>query len=153
MLLRATTTCCILKYICMYVYVHAHDLRLPHTPQGSVHAGRSAPPVDVVPTFKTTNGRLLLLLSRGEVGMLRIQDAERLQVTSQKLQLAWAAGLRCSRLSPSPPEPAGCMHEVHPVLRRSVQSAAECLTVRRIRHGMSSRCCCRPCMLTGRCLW
>ena len=41
---------------------------------------RSAPPTDVVPTFKTTNERICLLLSSNQLGMLRIQDAERLQV-------------------------------------------------------------------------
>ena len=36
--------------------------------------------MDVVPTFKTTNGRLLLMMALGQCGLLRIQDAERLQV-------------------------------------------------------------------------
>ncbi|GAB4814995.1 hypothetical protein N2152v2_002041 [Parachlorella kessleri] len=34
---------------------------------------------DVVPTFTTSNDRMLLLLSSGQSGMLRIEDAERLQ--------------------------------------------------------------------------
>lgn len=71
--------------------------------------------MDVVPTFKTTNGRLLLLLSRGEVGMLRIQDAERLQVSTGLIcaqaaymhrEHAWHAYLHgiltCTHL-PTPP--------------------------------------------------
>jgi hypothetical protein len=41
---------------------------------------RSAPGVDVVPTFTTNNKRMCLLLANGEMGMLRIEDAERLQV-------------------------------------------------------------------------
>lgn len=39
----------------------------------------SAPGEDVVPTFTTCNDRLLLLLPDGRRGMLRIEDAERLQ--------------------------------------------------------------------------
>jgi len=42
---------------------------------------RSAPGVDVVPTFTTNNDRICLLLSTHKMGMLRIEDAERLQVT------------------------------------------------------------------------
>jgi len=41
---------------------------------------RSAPGVDVVPTFTTHNDRICLLLGSKKMGMLRIQDAERLQV-------------------------------------------------------------------------
>ena len=41
---------------------------------------RSAPGVDVVPTFTTNNDRICLLLSTQKMGMLRIEDAERLQV-------------------------------------------------------------------------
>eukprot|EP00210_Caulerpa_lentillifera_P001820 g1750.t1 len=40
---------------------------------------RSAPGVDVVPTFTTHNDRICLLLGSKQMGMLRIQDAERLQ--------------------------------------------------------------------------
>ena len=90
--------------------------------------------MDVVPTFKTTNGRLLLLLFRGEVGMLRIQDAERLQVTSLSLRLAWAAGLWSCKSSSLPPEAACSMHTVHPAGACSLQSAAGCMTMGRIRH-------------------
>ena len=41
---------------------------------------RSGPGVDVVPTFKTGNGRICLLLKTGQLGALRTEDAERLQV-------------------------------------------------------------------------
>ncbi len=41
---------------------------------------RSAPAVDCVPTLKTANSRICLLLPSGQVGLLRIDDAERLQV-------------------------------------------------------------------------
>ncbi|KAK9799826.1 hypothetical protein WJX73_006324 [Symbiochloris irregularis] len=40
---------------------------------------QSSPPTDVVPTFKTTNERICLLLANDTMGMLRIEDAERLQ--------------------------------------------------------------------------
>lgn len=33
-----------------------------------------------MPTFTTSNDRMMLLLSSGQSGMLRIEDAERLQV-------------------------------------------------------------------------
>ena len=42
-------------------------------------ANRSAPALDVVPTLKTANTRICLLLPAGDMGMLRIGDAERLQ--------------------------------------------------------------------------
>ncbi len=42
---------------------------------------RSQAGEDVVPTFTTSNDRMLLLLSSGQSGMLRIEDAERLQVS------------------------------------------------------------------------
>jgi hypothetical protein len=45
-----------------------------------VAACRSAAGVDVVPTFTTSNARMCLLLSNGRFGLLRIEDAERLQV-------------------------------------------------------------------------
>lgn len=41
---------------------------------------RSAPGIDMVPTFTTNNKRMCLLLATGQMGMLRIEDAERLQV-------------------------------------------------------------------------
>jgi hypothetical protein len=41
---------------------------------------RSAPSFDLVPTFTTHNRRICLLLATGQMGMLRIEDAERLQV-------------------------------------------------------------------------
>ena len=40
---------------------------------------RSPAGADVVPTFTTSNDRLLLLLADGAHGMLRVEDAERLQ--------------------------------------------------------------------------
>ncbi|KAL6753940.1 S-adenosyl-L-methionine-dependent methyltransferase [Haematococcus lacustris] len=40
---------------------------------------RSAPGVDVVPTFTTNNSRMCLALADGQVGALRIEDMERLQ--------------------------------------------------------------------------
>lgn len=42
--------------------------------------GRSGPAVDMVPTFKTGNMRICLLLKSGQLGVLRTEDAERLQV-------------------------------------------------------------------------
>lgn len=41
---------------------------------------RSAPGIDLVPTFTTSNKRICLLLATGQMGLLRIEDAERLQV-------------------------------------------------------------------------
>ena len=41
---------------------------------------RSAPGVDIVPTFTTNNDRMCLVLRSGQLGLLRIEDAERLQV-------------------------------------------------------------------------
>lgn len=43
---------------------------------------RSPPAVELVPTFTTGNRRICLLLATGEMGKLRIEDAERLQVRS-----------------------------------------------------------------------
>ena len=43
---------------------------------------RSSPPLDVVPTFKTNNSRMLMILDQQRLGLLRITDAERLQVCS-----------------------------------------------------------------------
>ncbi|KAK9845815.1 hypothetical protein WJX81_003168 [Elliptochloris bilobata] len=40
---------------------------------------QSAPAVDCVPTLKTANTRICLLLPSGEMGLLRVDDAERLQ--------------------------------------------------------------------------
>ena len=40
---------------------------------------RNAPSVDIVPTFTTTNNRMLLVLPDRQMGLLRIEDAERLQ--------------------------------------------------------------------------
>ena len=42
-------------------------------------ACRSPPVVDRVPTMKTANCRMCLLLATGQMGMLQIEDAERLQ--------------------------------------------------------------------------
>jgi hypothetical protein len=39
--------------------------------------------VDVVPTFTTSNARLCLLLPDGRYGLLRMEDAERLQVRGE----------------------------------------------------------------------
>lgn len=41
---------------------------------------RSPPALELVPTFTTHNRRICLLLASGEMGRLRIEDAERLQV-------------------------------------------------------------------------
>ena len=38
--------------------------------------------MDLVPTFTTSNQRICLLLANGRMGFLRIEDAERLQVTN-----------------------------------------------------------------------
>lgn len=54
------------------------------------HAGE-----DVVPTFTTSNDRMLLLLSSGQSGMLRIEDAERLQVCPGRRGQGWGGGLHC----------------------------------------------------------
>jgi site-specific DNA-cytosine methylase len=40
---------------------------------------RSAPGIDIVPTFTTQNERMCLILPSGKIGMLRTDDAERLQ--------------------------------------------------------------------------
>ncbi|KAK9917248.1 hypothetical protein WJX75_002338 [Coccomyxa subellipsoidea] len=40
---------------------------------------QSGPALDMVPTFKTGNGRICLLLKSGHLGALRTEDAERLQ--------------------------------------------------------------------------
>ena len=40
---------------------------------------RVPPGVDLVPTFTTNNRRMCLLLATGEMGMLRVEDVERLQ--------------------------------------------------------------------------
>lgn len=36
--------------------------------------------IDMVPTFTTSNERICLLMTSGQMGSLRIEDAERLQV-------------------------------------------------------------------------
>ncbi len=41
---------------------------------------RSGPTIDMVPTFKTGNALICLLLKDGQLGILRTEDAERLQV-------------------------------------------------------------------------
>jgi hypothetical protein len=46
---------------------------------------RSAPGVDMVPTFTTNNKRMCLLLATGAMGMLRLEDAERLQARPHAL--------------------------------------------------------------------
>jgi hypothetical protein len=45
--------------------------------------GRSPAGEDVVPTLTTSNDRMLLLLAGGQQGMLRVEDAERLQVGAE----------------------------------------------------------------------
>ncbi|KAL0032292.1 hypothetical protein WJX79_002892 [Trebouxia sp. C0005] len=40
---------------------------------------RSSPVIDMVPTFTTSNERICLLMTDGQMGSLRIEDAERLQ--------------------------------------------------------------------------
>ncbi|KAL0049698.1 hypothetical protein WJX82_007869 [Trebouxia sp. C0006] len=40
---------------------------------------RSSPVIDMVPTFTTSNERICLLMTNGQMGSLRIEDAERLQ--------------------------------------------------------------------------
>ena len=40
---------------------------------------RSAPGIDIMPTFTTMNDRLVLILPTGKIGLLRTDDAERLQ--------------------------------------------------------------------------
>ena len=46
----------------------------------------SAPGVDIVPTFTTNNDRMCLVLRTGQLGLLRIEDAERLQVRGGQLE-------------------------------------------------------------------
>ena len=53
--------------------VHACNLAL------DLSNARGCPGVDVVPTFTTNNKRMCLMLATGQMGMLRIEDAERLQ--------------------------------------------------------------------------
>ena len=48
---------------------------------------RGPPTVDALPTLKTMNDRILLLLSSGQYGMLRVEDAERAQVAISKFLL------------------------------------------------------------------
>lgn len=48
-----------------------------------------------MPTFTTSNERMLLLLSSGASGMLRVEDAERLQVgraEGARVQGGWLVG-------------------------------------------------------------
>ena len=52
--------------------------------------------MDLVPTFTTSNQRICLLLANGKMGFLRIEDAERLQVTD--VLRAWAALVSPERL-------------------------------------------------------
>lgn len=49
----------------------------------------------MVPTFTTSNERMLLLLADGASGMLRVEDAERLQVGGL-LCLGMVQGMRLS---------------------------------------------------------
>ena len=53
---------------------------------------RSPPSLELTPTFTTLNRRICLLLATGEMGRLRIEDAERLQVPA-----------------PSPPQPGSLL--------------------------------------------
>ena len=55
---------------------------------------RSPAGEDVVPTFTTSNERMLLLLADGASGMLRVEDAERLQVGTQETARAGLSSMR-----------------------------------------------------------
>ena len=44
---------------------------------------RSAVSLDCLPTLKTGNNRICLLLPSGDCGLLRVADAERAQATSE----------------------------------------------------------------------
>lgn len=46
---------------------------------------RIGPAIDMVPTFKTGNTLICLLLKSGQLGVLRTEDAERLQVLQASL--------------------------------------------------------------------
>lgn len=67
---------------------HYQSERRPQDVSYAIDLGNAVSPAgeDVVPTFTTSNDRMLLLLSSGQSGMLRCEDAERLQVTG------WAGG-------------------------------------------------------------
>lgn len=56
---------------------------------------RSPPGIDLVPTFTTSNKRMCLMLATGQMGLLRLEDAERLQVRC----ILWPVcrAFRCSR--------------------------------------------------------
>lgn len=64
----------------------------PHTLSSPLPspACRSPAGEDVVPTFTTSNERMLLLLSGGASGMLRVEDAERLQVSWEGAVAGWS---------------------------------------------------------------
>jgi hypothetical protein len=58
---------------------------------------RSPAGEDVVPTFTTSNDRMLLALADGTSGMLRVEDAERLQVGAcggSALRRQWGTAAR-----------------------------------------------------------
>lgn len=60
--------------------------------------------MDLVPTFTTSNQRICLLLANGKMGFLRIEDAERLQVscilTAQVAFVCFERQGSCCILSP-----------------------------------------------------
>ena len=60
--------------------------------------------MDLVPTFTTSNQRICLLLANGKMGFLRIEDAERLQVSY--ILTAWAASFYLSALATAALVPA-----------------------------------------------
>ncbi|CAL8466241.1 g5777 [Coccomyxa elongata] len=67
-------------YLCHQV--HGHDGRGANTECSyalDLGNAQSGPAVDMVPTFKTGNMRICLLLKSGQLGVLRTEDAERLQ--------------------------------------------------------------------------
>lgn len=53
---------------------------------------RTSAGIDMVPTMTTCNYRIGLLLADGQMGLLRIEDAERVQVSLQPLELFPDAG-------------------------------------------------------------
>ena len=63
--------------------------------EGHVLLHRSTYSANCLPTLKTGNNKILLLLPSGESGLLRISDAERAQV---------------------PPHPSACQHTIKGIL-------------------------------------
>jgi hypothetical protein len=105
-------------------------------PGGFLHACKILPGVcycrsqageDVVPTFTTSNDRMLLLLSSGQSGMLRIEDAERLQV-----ELISGGG--CFMAMPAP----SSLHRLHEALPARAACRLLCKLAGRPRHQSTS---------------